>query len=81
MELIVTSGGIVRSVYSEEIDLAVLGRPQIRRASHVEPTAEGRWSADLAPVAGPRLGPFRSRREALAAEADWLTQHWLPHVG
>ena len=39
--------------------------------------ADGRWSADLAPVCGPSLGPFALRSEALAAEREWLETHWL----
>ena len=77
MQLVVTPGGAVRCIYSEEIDLAQLGRPAIARASHVEPDAEGRWFADLTPVAGPRLGPFARRSEALAAETSWLESRWL----
>jgi len=58
--------------------LAKLGRMTVRRASHVEPvTVDGftvGWQADLAPVSGPVLGPFASRREALEAEQGWLRQ-------
>jgi hypothetical protein len=77
MELVVNSRGEVRCLYGEEIDLSVLGQLSIRRASHVEPDADGRWWADLAPVGGPRLGPFGRRTEALASEAEWLQTHWL----
>jgi hypothetical protein len=42
------------------------------RASHVEPDDVGDWYADLEPVGGPKLGPFKTRRMALAAEIDWL---------
>ena len=75
MDLIVQSGGSVRCVYDEAIDLAALGRLRITRASHVEPDASGNWWADLSPVAGPALGPFNHRSEALAAEANWLNAH------
>ena len=54
-----------------------LGTVNIRRASHVEPTTEGRWTADLSPVGGPMLGPFALRSEALDAEQQWLLHHWL----
>ena len=77
MQLVIKPGGAVRCVYSEEIDLATLGSPIITRASHVEPDQQGRWSADLSPVGGPLLGPFRSRSEALDAEQQWLDDHWL----
>jgi hypothetical protein len=78
MELVIDRRGDVRCVYGEEIDLALLGQLSIRRASHVEPDSDGRWWADLAPVGGPRLGPFDRRTEALACEARWLNVHWLP---
>jgi hypothetical protein len=77
MELVITPAGQVRAIYGEAIDLAALGRPAIRRASHVEPTPDGRWSADLSPVHGPVLGPFAHRSAALAAEHAWLVAHWL----
>jgi hypothetical protein len=77
MKLLVKPDGTVRAIYDEAIDLAVLGRPTIIRASHVEPSQEGRWTADLSPVGGPVLGPFGRRGEALEAEHDWLERHWL----
>jgi hypothetical protein len=77
MQLIVTPTGAVRCLYDEALDLFALGRPVIRRGSHVEPIDEGGWTADLSPVGGPVLGPFNSRAEALAAERDWLEQNWL----
>lgn len=72
MLLRVDRGGQVSCVYSEAIDLSVLGDLQIRRASYVEPDGQGRWWADLAPMQGPRLGPFALRSEALQAEQAWL---------
>jgi hypothetical protein len=77
MHLVVTPQGETRCIYSEEIDLRCLGMLTIQRASHVEPSADGRWLADLSPVSGPVLGPFDLRTEALSAEITWLEQHWL----
>lgn len=77
MELVITPNGTVRCIYAEDIDLHALGSPIIARASHVEPDQAGLWWADLSPVAGPTLGPFRSRSNALAAEHSWLASHWL----
>jgi len=77
MNLIIQADGRVRGVFGEEIDLAVLGTPRICRASHVEPDAEGKWFADMAPVGGPLLGPFERRSEALEAEVAWLEANWL----
>lgn len=77
MELLIDSTGAVRCVFDEAIDLGQLGRLAIRRGSHVEPTADGQWTADLAPVNGPLLGPFTTRTAALNAEVTWLQEHWL----
>jgi hypothetical protein len=65
-------------IYDEALDLAALGQLTIQRASHVEPDEQALWWADLTPVRGPRLGPFRLRTDALAAERAWLEAHWLP---
>jgi len=43
MELVIDTGGNVRCLYSEMIDLAALGKLTIRRASHVEPDEQGQW--------------------------------------
>jgi hypothetical protein len=80
VELVITPAGNLRAIYDERVDLAGLGRRTIRRGSHVEPTEDGRWTADLAPCDGPLLGPFERRSEALAAEVAWLTEHWLHRV-
>jgi hypothetical protein len=72
MELVVDAGGDVRCVYDEALDLRALGKLQITRASNVEPDSDGNWWADMGPVGGPVLGPFRTRGEALAAERGWL---------
>ena len=77
MELLMTTAGSIRCVYGEDVDLSELGRLSIQRGSHVEPTADGRWTADLSPVNGPLLGPFALRTDALAAEQAWLVDHWL----
>jgi len=77
MVLVIERGGRVRCLYDEAIDLAALGAVSIARASHVEPDRAGAWWAELAPVHGPRLGPFAKRTAALAAERAWLEQHWL----
>ncbi len=77
MELLIQPCGNARCVYDEAIDLSQLGRPTIQRGSHVEPTPDGQWTADLSPVNGPLLGPFPTRTVALAAEVAWLLDHWL----
>jgi hypothetical protein len=77
MELVIDCQGWICGIYSEEIELRMLGPLVIRRASHVEPDGEGRWWADLAPVGGPRLGPFNKRSQALTEEVAWLEKYWL----
>ena len=77
MTIVVDPYGVVRSIYTETVDLRSLGPLSIRRASHVEPDQEGKWWVDLAPVGGPKLGPFDYRTEALAAEQHWLEANWL----
>ena len=72
MELVVGVDGVARCIYDEALDLREIGKLQITRASHVEPDAEGYWWADMGPVDGAVLGPFRSRTGALGAERGWL---------
>jgi len=78
MQIVVQTDGAVRCLYGEELELSLLGKLSIARGSHVEPTADGEWTADLSPVSGPVLGPFPNRSEALCAERQWLEAHWLP---
>lgn len=77
MELRIETNGNLRTIYIEALNLAEIGSLAIRRASHVEPTPDGGWTADLSPVGGPILGPFNCRSEALQAEVAWLRTHWL----
>ena len=81
MQILIDAHGHLRCVYSEEIRLPSLGRITIRRGSHVEPErvsdGSSQWIADLTPVAGPRLGPFEHRSQAVRAELNWLERHWL----
>jgi hypothetical protein len=76
MTLHIRPDGAVDFIHSDDLQLALAdqGRARIRRASHVEPDDDGRWWADLSPVAGPKLGPFSTRAAGLAAELEWLEQ-------
>jgi len=78
MDLIVAPDGQLRHIYTDSLDLTVLGQVRISRASRVEPDASSRWLADLSLVNGPELGHFLRRADALAAEVAWLEQNGLP---
>ena len=67
----------MRCIYDEALPLIQFGHVKIRRGSHVEPIAGGRWIADMKPVDGPILGPFAIRSQALTAERRWLEKNWL----
>ena len=77
MLLTIHSDGTMRCLYNESVDLLAIGQVSISRASYVEPDGAGQWFADLSPVAGPTLGPFALRSEALAAEQAWLEANRL----
>lgn len=77
MQLVIERQGSVRCIYSEAVDLTALGKIAVQRGSYVEPDDMGVWWADLSPVHGPKLGPFRHRSPALAAEIAWLESNWL----
>jgi len=79
MQIIVKDGQI-RFIYSDDLQpLLKQGDAMINRVSHVEPTPDGQWQADLSPVApGLLLGPFPTRKEALAKEVQWLIDHHIP---
>ncbi len=78
----ITPDGVLHFLYDDALTgLMEAGRATVKRASHVEPEPEGGetvWYADMAPVRGPKLGPFRLRDEALAAEVAWLVEHDFP---
>ena len=81
-DLLIGPDGTGRCVYGETldlsaVDLSALGQAEIQRGSFVEPDASARWWADLSPVAGPKLGPYARRSEALDAERAWLERHWV----
>lgn len=71
--VVISPTGVMTFVWDDALQpLCDLGEPSIVRASHVEPTAEGQWSADMSPSGGPVLTPCQLRSEALAAEREWL---------
>lgn len=80
LKLVVKDGGIIHSIYDDAL-IPILDEAevaQIGRASHVEPRVrEGAsyWQADLTPVGGPILTNFKTRKEALDAEVQYLNRH------
>lgn len=74
----ISPAGTIEFIYRDALrPLLTAGDAHIRRAAHVEPTPDGRWTADLTLINGPTLGPYVTRAEALTAETDWLTEYWL----
>ena len=77
----VSTTGTLKFIHSDSMQSLVDLDPRpfshkVRRASHVEPS-DGGWTADLSPVGGPVLGPYRERKDALAAEVDWIERNVL----
>lgn len=77
MQIMFRTDGSAQCLYGEVIDLRQLGALAISRASHVEPDVAGHWTAELSPIGGPKLGPFATRSQALAAEEAWLLVYRL----
>src|SRR5205814_1462255 len=77
IELVIDAAGTAHCIYTDNLDFARLGEVRVRRASFCEPDEHGQWWADLAPVGGPKLGPFIRRIEAVDAEVSWLQRCWL----
>ena len=70
--------GNLRYIYTDALSsLNKLGEVKTCRASHVEPVGS-EWFADLSPIDGPKLGPFKLREEALQAEVTWIYRHKIP---
>ena len=77
----VTPSGAVSMIYNEAYDMSAHGPTKIRRASQVEPNADGKWEADMSLLgeehAGVILGPFDDRSDAITAEVDYINKHYL----
>lgn len=72
-QISIGADGTITAIYSDDLaDLFAEGHVHIQRASHVEPEPDGTWSADLAPIGGPKLTGFRLRQDALDAEIAFL---------
>ena len=79
MKLRITPDGTLHAIAPDSLEFFNrLGNVQVQRVSRVEPvsTESGmKWSADLALVGGPVLGPFQKRSEAIQAELEWLDKN------
>lgn len=76
--IIVRPDGVLHLIYRDDLlPLLKEGQTTITRASNVEPTAGGRWQADMAPVDGPVLEPCETRQQALDAEVQWIEENRL----
>jgi len=72
-KLLIKADGEITAIYSDALaEFFAEGKAETTRASHVEPSPDGGWTAAM--VDGPTLGPFRLRSEALAAEMAYLEQ-------
>jgi hypothetical protein len=79
INLTVKPDGTIAAIHNDAlVDLYDEGKATVERASHVEPSYDGgqvTWMADLSPVNGPKLGPYRLRSDALQAEVEWLERN------
>ena len=70
----VLPSGQLMFIYDDELrEIIEHGESVMKRVSHVEPDEDANFTADLSPIGGPVLGPFRLRQEAL----KWLESHVL----
>lgn len=70
LKLLIEADGEITAIYSDQLaDLCDQGACQIARASNVEPS-DGGWTATM--IDGTKIGPYRLRETALAAEVDYL---------
>ncbi|MBE7464265.1 MAG: recombinase family protein [Planctomycetes bacterium] len=74
-------GWQVAFLYDDALGALLLeGEGRVLRASHVEPTPDGRWQADLALVGGPKLPATPKRQDSIRAEIRWLEGYRLVEV-
>ena len=74
----IAKNGSIRFIYDDGLAcLQELGISHIKRVSHVEPY--NGWQADMSPTGQDIiLGPYKTRKEALEAEMQWLIEHNIP---
>jgi len=75
----VAPDGRLMFIYDDHLaGLCEEGEVRTKRVSYVEPAYDRwgqTWTADLSPVNGPVLGPYKLREEALDAETNWLREN------
>ncbi len=77
MKVKVRPDGTIVHIYTDKVSLSGIGETTIKRASHVEPNKDNKWTADMRPSGGGVLGPFDTRAAALMAEVAWLEENIL----
>lgn len=65
----IDQNGTTEFIYDDEFSEMLNSKTTIQRASHVEPEGT-QWIAEM--ISGPKLGPFKTRQEALDAEREYL---------
>jgi hypothetical protein len=75
---VITADGSVKFIDDDALaELKSEGTPTVQRASHVEPSADGRsWIVDTAPIGGPVYSGFHLRAGALEFER-FVVGWWL----
>jgi hypothetical protein len=74
--VLVDANGRLEFVWDDRLaPLRALGEITIRRASHVEPTDDGWWTADMTPLGGQIIGPFALHAAAIDAEREWIARN------
>ena len=64
--------GEVGTIYSDDLKELFnnFSNVQVARLSHVEPTKDGKWQADMSPIGGKSLPETDTREESLALEVE-----------
>lgn len=78
MTIRIEPDGTIQLLYADRLrPMLSLGKASVQRASHVEPTPDGRWQADLSPVGGPVLPATDLREQSLQHEIVWIEANLL----
>lgn len=73
IKLQITSAGGIAMLHDDAIDLREFGKPEISRASHVEPDSSGLWYVQSAKTGEIIKSGFDTRAEALAFEKEYYS--------